>query len=47
VDVVFPENEVPQLLNALKVEDPQRHIRLTLEVAQDIGNNQRTDCRKG
>lgn len=39
VDVVFPENEVPQLLNALKVEDPQRHIRLTLEVAQDIGNN--------
>lgn len=39
VDVVFPEKEVPQLLNALKIEDKERHIHLTLEVAQDIGNN--------
>ena len=39
VDVVFPEKEVPQLLNALKIENAERHIHLTLEVAQDIGNN--------
>jgi len=39
VDVVFPEKEVPQLLNALKIENTERHIHLTLEVAQDIGNN--------
>jgi F-type H+-transporting ATPase subunit beta len=39
VDVRFSENEVPQLLNAIKVEDPARSINLTLEVAQNIGNN--------
>lgn len=33
VDVVFPENEVPKLLNAIKVGN------LTLEVTQIIGNN--------
>jgi F-type H+/Na+-transporting ATPase subunit beta len=39
VDVRFPEHEVPQLLNAVKVEDFQRNINVTLEVAQIIGNN--------
>ena len=39
VDIQFSENEGPQLLNALKVEDPEKHINLTLEVAQDIGNS--------
>ncbi len=39
VDIRFPEGSGPQLLNAIKVEDPPREIDLTLEVAQDIGNN--------
>jgi len=37
VDIRFPENQGPQLLNAIKVEE--KGINLTLEVAQDIGNN--------
>lgn len=39
VDVRFPEGESPQLLNALKLEDPEGKISLVLEVAQNIGNN--------
>ncbi|MDD5432382.1 MAG: F0F1 ATP synthase subunit beta [Candidatus Omnitrophica bacterium] len=39
VDIKFPENEVPQLLSAIKIEHPDLGINLTLEVAQDIGNN--------
>lgn len=39
VDVRFPEAEVPEILNAIKVEDPERKIDLTLEVEQLIGNN--------
>ncbi len=39
VDIRFPENEVPQLLNAIKIIYPDLKINLTLEVAQDIGNN--------
>lgn len=40
VDIKFSEeNEVPQLLNAIKIEDQERNIDLTLEVAQIIGNN--------
>jgi F-type H+-transporting ATPase subunit beta len=39
VDVKFPEKELPQLLNALKIVYPDAQIDLTLEVAQDIGNN--------
>jgi len=39
VDVRFPENGGPQLLNAIKIEDKEKGIDLTLEVAQDIGNN--------
>ena len=37
VDIRFPENQGPQLLNAIKVKE--KEINLTLEVAQDIGNN--------
>jgi F-type H+-transporting ATPase subunit beta len=39
VDIRFPEKEVPQLLDAIKIEAPESKIDLTLEVAQDIGNN--------
>ncbi len=40
VDIRFPEEEeIPQLLNAVKIEDAQRNINLVLEVAQIIGNN--------
>jgi len=39
VDIRFTENEVPQLLNAIKIEEGSRKISLTLEVAQEIGNN--------
>ena len=37
VDIRFPENQGPQLLNAIKIV--AEGIDLTLEVAQDIGNN--------
>lgn len=39
VDVRFPENEGPQLLNAIKVNYPDKGIGLTLEVSQNIGHN--------
>jgi len=39
VDIRFPEKETPDILNAIKVEDPERNIDLTLEVEQLVGNN--------
>ena len=39
VDILFQEHEVPPLLNAIKIEDAATKIDLTLEVAQQIGNN--------
>ena len=40
VDVLFSdEQEVPLLLNALKIENKEKGIDVTLEVAQIIGNN--------
>jgi F-type H+-transporting ATPase subunit beta len=39
VDVRFHEREVPQLLNALKVEDAGEKNGLTFEVAQIVGDN--------
>ena len=39
VDIRFPADRLPQLLNALRLEDEDRDIHLTLEVAQHIGNN--------
>jgi F-type H+-transporting ATPase subunit beta len=39
VDVRFPAERLPQILNAIRIEEPKRDIRLTLEVAQHVGNN--------
>ncbi len=39
VDIRFPESQLPKLLNAIKIAYPDKTIDLTLEVAQDIGNN--------
>jgi F-type H+-transporting ATPase subunit beta len=39
VDIRFPEGEVPEILNAIKIVDKARNIDLTLEVEQLIGNN--------
>lgn len=39
VDLRFPEGECPKLMNAIKIEDSEKKINLTLEVEQDIGNN--------
>ncbi|MBI2105083.1 MAG: F0F1 ATP synthase subunit beta [Candidatus Omnitrophica bacterium] len=39
VDIRFPADRLPNLLNAIRLEDEEREIRLTLEVAQHIGNN--------
>jgi len=39
VDIKFPENQLPRILNAVKIEYPDKKIALTLEVAQHIGNN--------
>jgi len=39
VDIVFPEGELPQILNAVKIEYPDNKINLTLEVEQLTGNN--------
>ncbi len=39
VDIRFPERELPQILNAVKIEDKERKIDLTLEVEQLTGNN--------
>lgn len=38
VDIRFPEREVPKLLDAIKIEYPDKNINLTLEVAQILGN---------
>ena len=39
VDVQFPERAVPEILNAVKISYPDKHIDLTLEVEQLTGNN--------
>ena len=39
VDIRFAQGEVPPLFNAIKITYPESGIVLTLEVAQDIGNN--------
>ncbi|MFH0764322.1 MAG: F0F1 ATP synthase subunit beta [Candidatus Omnitrophota bacterium] len=39
VDIRFPERELPSILNAVKIEDRERKIDLTLEVEQLTGNN--------
>jgi len=39
IDIKFGHDELPGLLNAVKVEYPDKGIDLSLEVAQQIGNN--------
>ena len=39
VDIKFDLDELPRLLNAIKVEVPEKNLNITLEVAQQIGNN--------
>ncbi len=39
IDVEFPNEALPKISNAVKIEDAARKINLTLEVAQHTGNN--------
>ena len=39
VDVQFPNEALPKITNAVKIEDAARKINLTMEVAQHVGNN--------
>lgn len=39
VDIRFPANQIPRILNAVKIEESDKNIDLTLEVAQHIGND--------
>ena len=39
VDIRFEPEKLPKLLDAVKIEHPERKINLTLEVAQHVGDN--------
>src|SRR5437868_4433697 len=39
VDAQFAPGNLPNILNALKIEDAARNINLTVEVAQHLGND--------
>jgi F-type H+-transporting ATPase subunit beta len=39
VDLEFPEDQLPEILNAVEITDESRGIHITVEVAQHIGNN--------
>ena len=39
VDVRFPREGLPPILNALKIEDKDKGINLVVEVAQHVGND--------
>lgn len=39
VDVRFPEGEIPEILDAVYVDDDERKIHLVLEVAQHLGDD--------
>ena len=39
VDIRFPADQLPNILNAIRIEDEEKKIHLTLEVAQHVGNN--------
>lgn len=39
IDVEFPSDALPNILNAVTVTDPSRGVTLTTEVAQHLGNN--------
>jgi len=39
VDVEFDSDHLPDILNAIRIDDDERNIHLTVEVAQHLGNN--------
>jgi len=39
VDIRFAPDRLPNILNAIRIEDEEKGIHLTLEVAQHVGNN--------
>ncbi|MFZ5981650.1 MAG: F0F1 ATP synthase subunit beta [Candidatus Zixiibacteriota bacterium] len=39
VDCEFPSDSLPNILNAIKIEDASKNINLTVEVAMHIGDN--------
>ena len=39
IDVEFPSDRLPKILNAIKIEDKERDINLTCEVALHVGDN--------
>ena len=39
VDVAFDPEKLPRILNAIKIDDPDRGIYLTVEAALHIGDN--------
>jgi len=39
VDVEFPSDQLPGILNAVRIDDPARGIKVTVEVALHIGDN--------
>ncbi|NIM19709.1 MAG: F0F1 ATP synthase subunit beta [Candidatus Latescibacteria bacterium] len=39
VDVEFPSDKLPELLNAIKIEDKERNIDITCEVSLHVGDN--------
>ena len=39
VDIRFDADRMPQILNAIVITDESKHMHLTLEVAQHVGNN--------
>ncbi len=39
VDIRFPADKLPEILNAVRIDVADRNIHLTLEVAQHVGNN--------
>jgi len=40
VDVAFDPDKLPRILNAIKIEDPERGINVTAEAALHVGDNQ-------
>jgi F-type H+/Na+-transporting ATPase subunit beta len=39
VDIEFPQDNLPHINNAIKIEDSQKNIHLTVEVAMHLGDN--------
>ena len=39
VDLEFPSDRLPEILNAIKIEDKERDMNLTVEASLHIGDN--------